>query len=890
MNRLRIKNRGRWLRGILFAGIVAFVAIAAFVLGRLDADQLGSEIAHNLARVIQKQIQFRSAEFSFSHGFGLVLHQVEVSGTGPGGWGLAAGEVDVVPRLIPLLTGSLRFESVFIFSPKISIAAGFRPALISLPFGFGLERLNIRKGSLLLSSGKSFDHVLLDVRNISYNDEMLWELQARTGGKMLQSNGRASIIHGNISTAFGKLGVEGVPVRAFIKNRGLGLFKSDHLNINLTFDLARDGKWSASGNVGLRTKTKTPPLNLRGKFDGDTSSGRISWHDSFIQISKQTVMETSGQYDADGSFQATVRTKDARLENILTAAHRNLPLRGEFDLDSKIIWKDGKLLSHGKAAWRSITWEHIPIPEAKAVYGGLRIDPDGDKRIDWLELHHGKGPGRISLESIHLHNGDWSASAKAISVKDWWVDVANAISALAGVQPSWKGSGIINGEATIGSADKHLAISAHWDAGKAAIGFASIFDKPENIPASGAIAYENREGDKQFMLDKLLLGQSTISRIQWQEKDGLQQFSIEAENLDFSEGKHLKINLPEGIRALHGTVRGAIRSSRNARKSDLTGWQGWIRSLNGRLKLTDFGDEGFTLDGFILIKNGEASSPRLQWKSQDQTAMLRGAVDLWLLSGEVYVWNASLNVDQAMLPSWFQQADLHGGFGLTRLNWLGNIWTDTYSGYHLKSGLLHLSEAKGHLAGGEIYSPGLDLNFSRQPVLFHGPLSVKNIRLDKLSPGQESRFVTGTLSARAEMQGAVRNWHEWQGKGELSIERGSFIGIDFLNKVYSLIGIPQQKEKESTPFLHLNTQFELRDGSFIFSNFQFQSPAIEASGKGMIRRDNDTAANLDISLPATIGNGDRKPHNGTHIPVRISGVFPGISMQEVKPSGQPSHP
>jgi len=352
MNRLRIKNRGRWLRGILFAGIVAFVAIAAFVLGRLDADQLGSEIAHNLARVIQKQIQFRSAEFSFSHGFGLVLHQVEVSGTGPGGWGLAAGEVDVVPRLIPLLTGSLRFESVFIFSPKISIAAGFRPALISLPFGFGLERLNIRKGSLLLSSGKSFDHVLLDVRNISYNDEMLWELQARTGGKMLQSNGRASIIHGNISTAFGKLGVEGVPVRAFIKNRGLGLFKSDHLNINLTFDLARDGKWSASGNVGLRTKTKTPPLNLRGKFDGDTSSGRISWHDSFIQISKQTVMETSGQYDADGSFQATVRTKDARLENILTAAHRNLPLRGEFDLDSKIIWKDGKRLSHGKAAWR----------------------------------------------------------------------------------------------------------------------------------------------------------------------------------------------------------------------------------------------------------------------------------------------------------------------------------------------------------------------------------------------------------------------------------------------------------------------------------------------------------------------------------------------------------
>jgi len=890
MNRLRVKDRGRWLRGILLTGIVAFVAIAAFLLGRMDADQLGIEIAHNLAIVTQKKIQFRSAEFSFSHGFGLALHQVEVSGTGSESWELAAREVDVVPRLIPLLMGSLRFEEIFIFSPKISITAGFRPTPISLPFGFGLKHLNIRKGSLLLSSGKSFDHLLLDVRNISYNDKMLWELKARTGGKKLQSNGRANIVHGSISTAFGNLGAEGIPVQAFIKNRRLALFKSDHLNTNLTFNLARDGKWSASGNIGLQTKTKKPPLNLRGKFDGNTSSGQISWHDSFIQIGKQTIIETNGQYDVDGSFQATVRTKNARVEEILAAAHRNLPLHGKFDLNSKIIWKDGKLFSHGKAAWSSIAWKNIPIPSAKAVYGGLRIDPDGDKQIDWLELHHGKGPGRIGLESIHLHNGDWSASTKAISVEDWWVDIANAISRLAGVQSSWKGSGIINGEATIVSADKHLAISAHWDAGKAAIGFGSIFDKPENVPASGSITVKNREGDRQFIVGNLLLGKSMISRMQWQKKEGLQQFTIEAENLDFSEGQHLKIKLPEDVQALHGTVRGTIKSSRNVRKNDLTGWQGWIRSLNGRLKLTDFGAEGFALDGFILIKNGEASSPRLQWKSQDQTAMLRGAIDLWLLSGEVYVWNASLHVDQVILPSWLRQADLHGGFGLTQLDWLGNTWTDTYSGYHLKSGLLHLSEAKGHLAGGEIDSPGLDLDFSRQPVLFHGPLSVKNIHLDKLSPGQKSRFVTGTLSARTEMQGPVRNWHEWQGKGELSIERGSFIGIDFLNKVYSLIGMPQEKEKESTPFLHLNTQFELRDGSFIFSNFQFQSPAIEASGKGIIRQDNDTAANLDISLPAAIGNGDKKSHNVTHIPVRISGAFPGISMQEVKPSGQPSHP
>jgi len=886
MNRL-VKRKAKWLRSILFAGIVTFVALTAFTLGRMDADQLGSKIALDLAWVTQKQIHFRDVDFSFSHGFGLIFYQVTISG--PKDWALTAGEVHVVPQLLPLLVGSLRFKSIFILSPHISLAGGFNPEAVDLPPGFGLGRLNIRQGSLSRSGETILDHILLDLRHVAYNDEMLWELKARNGDRKFQSNGRARIDHGSITTAFGKLDAEGLPIRALIQNREFTLFKADHLYMNLTFDLTRDGDWSLSGKAGLQTGAHAPPLGLRGKFDGNLSSGQFSWHDSFIQIGKQTVVETSGQHNGGGGLQVSLRARRARVEDIFTALHRDAPLHGLFDLDCKLSWQDGKLTSYGNAVLHSIVRNGIAIPELEVVYGGLRIDSSGDKGFDWLELRHGTGSGQIRLEPIHLHDGHWSAAARVINVEDWWVGVANTIAALAGRQPLWKGSGTINGEATVGLDAKNLLISARWDAGRAAIGFGSIFDKPINIPASGSLAFGQKQSGRKFILENLLLGTSGISKMEFRGDTGVELFTIAAESIDFSEWQQDGIRLPEALQGLHGHLSGKLKSSRDVLQPDLTGWQGWVNALDGTLQLTGFGGTGFHLDGLIRLKSGDAFSPGLQWKSGERSAKFRGEINLWQASGEVHVWDAVFNADKILVPSWFQQLDMHGTFGLAEMDWQGNSWTDLYGGYYLKSGLLHMRQIKGKLAGGEILSPAVDVDFSRRPVLFQAPLSVTNIHLEQLFPAQDDRLMSGILSARAELQGELQSWHEWQGRGELEIDQGAFIGVDLLNKIHVLTAADQGREGDKTSFLTLHTAFEIGDGGFTFSGLQLRSLSIEATGGGRVQKNHAIDASLEISLPATIGSDGKLPQSAPQIPVHINGIFPEISMAIIKSPAGPGH-
>ncbi|MFQ5355441.1 MAG: hypothetical protein ACE5DY_02930 [Mariprofundaceae bacterium] len=876
------------LRGLLFAVAALVLAIVTFLFWRLDAELLGQHFSEQLGHAVQRQVKIGEVSFSLAHGPGLSIRDFRIiQGVGDS-WGLSARQVDGSLELIPLLMGELRFQKIFILSPDIFLTSVPETALFKLPPDLKLERLSLRNGSLQLTDvGQRLDHILLDVRGLSQNIESRWEMKARFGDKTLQSDGRASIRNSAISTAFGKFKTDALPVSTFTNKEIPNWLRRHMLSTTLTFNMNVRGQWQLFGDLSLNnTEEETPAIRLRGKIEGDSTTGRLSWHDSFMHIGRKTVVASSGERDAGGSYNFTATSREGRLEDMIAATGMDIPLKGILNLESKLTWSDGTLRGDGKLDWLSTAWSGTPVPNIIATFEGLQFNSRGLLKIQTIEAKQGKKNGTLRLGSIKHDTGGWSVSVRIKEMEDWWVEVANTASAFTGFKPFWKGGGVLSGSAEISKSMGALRVSAQWNADHASLTYASVFSKPEKVPASGSILFEDKGGSRALEIADFQLGSSSIKNASWQHKKGEQHIRVEAMDLDFPEAKRFKLGLPDALTDLHGKIRGSFGINTKSTQPFLSeNWQSWLPGADAILYLKDFGPHEHFWNGTLRLQQGRASSPRLHWQHQQQEASLSGSVSLIPLAGEVHIRDAIFPEGDISFPDWLKMADLSGSFAGKQLAWGGNAFREISGNYRLKSGRLKLRKTLASLARGKISSDLLQLDLNHSPVLFSGPLLIKGINLDELRFRDTDRLINGILYATTTIHGAlpISRWRQWEGVGEIEIRDGKLAGTNLYGHLSSLIGLPHRSNHKETLFSRLNARFELRDNTFLFSRLLLDSPVFSAHGKGSINSDNSVDAHLDIQfLQGDMAKETTSPKNGIRIPVHVSGTLPEVSLRIVK--------
>ncbi len=875
--------RGAHLRGLLLACTGFILLIAFFLLWRLDTDALGRMLASEIGGMIHRPFQFKKVHLSFAHGLGLTLHKVEIAATPGHPWWLEARQMEATFEILPLLFGHVRFRNIFILSPSVFMVSLSAPPRIRLPVNLELDRLNIQDGRLWLSNERKVaDHIWLDIRGLSRQGESRWDFKAEFGGQKLQSDGRASIRNGSIVTAFGKLKADGIPAAAIRGNHHSDWLDPYHLSTSLTFDLTSSGQWRLFGDFILKSTDKPlPSITLRGKIEGKRGSTHFSWYDSFLHIGEKTVIATSGERDDHGRYRIQVKGSAARIHDILAVTDRNIPLGGVVDMDSNLTWHENVLKGDGKLAWHSLVWSQIPIPDARADFHGLTIDPQHGVTLRKLEATRARKQGIIRLEKVRYTPGDRHVTLHLQDVENWWVEVANTIASFHGIQPSWDGSGVLSGTFEWSKKRTETSTAVQWNASMASLVFDPVFSKPVKIPATGSILMEEAPGKRSVRVYHLQLGASHLNNGVWQRSEIGQNLSVDALELNFSEARRLKFTPYEPLQKLGGIIRGSLHATIKTSQLFVENWRSWLRDLDADLSLKNFGLGNSLWNGRLQVSHGQAKSSNLRWKRDRQHASLRGSVTLMPLAGELDIQDAVFNTSGTGLPAWLKKAGLAGSFTISQLNWGENIVSNLHGIYRLEAGTLIVHKIFADLAGGEIHSAKLKIRLTESPVAFSGPVTLRDIDLGKLHWGNLGQPASGRVNATMLVRGMLplNRWREWKGRGDVEIRNGTLTGIDLYGRIASLIGLPQPKERKETPFTRLNTSLVLKDRSLTFSGLMLNTKRFMARGEAHIDSGNRIDGTLNINLLTRNGSEKKPDRPGpVHIPVEISGRLPDISL------------
>ncbi|NJK90379.1 MAG: AsmA family protein [Blastochloris sp.] len=181
-------------------------------------------------------------------------------------------------------------------------------------------------------------------------------------------------------------------------------------------------------------------------------------------------------------------------------------------------------------------------------------------------------------------------------------------------------------------------------------------------------------------------------------------------------------------------------------------------------------------------------------------------------------------------------------------------FTDTRSPFEFADSVLKLNELKGHVHGGT-YEGAAQLNTGVGGPGFLLNLSLREVDLASLLPDLSSgnNLLQGLLQLQVQLAGDLNQPLLMQGTGSMQIGRARLTGIPALDKLGTMLKLPQIRETE---FESIQGNYKVADQRVTFYELEAKSPDLQMTGSGFLgfdrKLDMDVLLILSAKLAAQI--------------------------------------
>jgi len=840
----------RWWRKALVASLILLLATSGVLFLRLDPAKLSASVQSQWQQWSGQKIQIGSVSLSLFQGLSLHIQDVDIQ-PGKQVWRLHADSIRLGLSVWYLFQGKVSIKSTEIVRPVLDFSK--LPQMkyfIMTTLPEPLKRIRIRQG-LIRIAGKSvvqdFDGT---IRRISREQELTWDLKTSLFGGNLTTEGRIRYDAQDRRSAFGKLKASHILLNDLPRSLAdLTLLQPayDSFETSLTFDANTGRKWSLFGDAKLHARPKKTPIIIwRGKVDG-AGLQRFNWHDTFLQIGQNTILSTVGNCTHGKGCNFSIDTRNANISPLLKVVSLNIPVKGTLDSKSSFSWKDGQWSARGELASHHVSWSDISLPDTTVSVPNALYRAPGHIKLAGVRLQTGDAGGSLMLNRITSSDGKWSLDAHIKNMAHAWVPFTNILLKSHGMKPDLKGKGPLNANIKASHDAGHTGIDFSIHADQAQLDYAGEFKKPEGIHASITARLDRRGNRSLFSIRNMDLGNSRAKQIQWVIGQG-ETGSVSAEQIriDLTKLKQKGIVFPDTMKDWHGVIRGRFS---HVQPMAGTPVENWFSKSGANLQLNAFGPKKNTWDGLINIRDGILSTQGLHWKTTGQHARLDGVINLISRQGNINLQDAILLWKQGdVLPTWLNQAALHGHFRNIDLDWMENRWGELYGTYRTDGNHITLRKVHGKLAGGSVQSPKLSLVLSPESIRFSGPVRMAIVRLNKLRGLSETlgTNLEGYMYLNANLEGELpwRTKSPWQGNGDIEIQHGRWQTVD--KRLTITARNLHTKTGEAAPFSRFTTRFHLNRRVLQFTRMQLETGEKQITGKAFLHPNGEIGGNLQI--------------------------------------------
>jgi len=853
-------------RKALAALVVLLLAISSLLVLRLDPEQLSASVQSQLQQWPGHKFRTGSASLSLLHGISLRIADVNIRANV---WHLHADSVRFGFSLWHLLHGETGIKSVEIIRPVLDFPKVPDIKDVAMrPFPKSLKKIRVRRGNIRISGypvAQDFDGA---IRQLNGEQELTWEVQTSLFGGDFTTQGRIRHDARGRSSVFGKLKVRHVLVSNLpksIASMPLPRAAYDTVESSLTFDINADREWSLFGDARLHASLKkAPPIIWRGKVEG-AGLQRLSWHDAFFQIGRNTMLSTVGACAHGKGCDFGMETHGAKIPLLLKVLKLNAPVSGTLDAKSAFSWKNGQWTVRGKLASHHISWSDISVPDTTVSVANARFHAPEHIKLAGIHLESVDTGGSMMLSGFITSGKQWNLDARVNNMTRAWAPFTNILLKSYGMQPELKGKGPLNADVQVSHDTGHSEIDFSIHADQAQLAYAGKFAKPEGVPASIS-AHADIEGNKtRLTIRRARLGAGRAEQMQWMiERGGVKSVSTKYIRMNLSRQKQDGIVFPAIMKDWHGAVTGGFT---NLRPHAGTAMSDWFAHSSARLELTGFGAAEHRWNGTVHILDGALSTKNLWWQNGSRHARLSGSIHLDSLHGKMDIADAALSWEQGdALPAWFTRARLNGHLHGIDVDWMGNIWGGLHGAYRTRGTHITLRKVRARLADGSVRMPKFALVLSPESIHFSGPVRMAIVRLDKLKglAGALGANLNGYMYLNASLEGELpwRAESAWRGNGDIEIQHGRW-QANRPGPVILMDGAPAG-QGEAIPFSRFAARFHLGRGVLRLTHMQWEAGPGQISGTASLHPDGTIEGELRI----------RKHESGQAS--GLSGNWPGL--------------
>ncbi len=839
----------RWWRKALVASLIILLAASGMLFLRLDPDQLSASVQSQLQQWSGHKFQTGPASLSLLHG-GISLRIQDVN-MRTNAWHLHADSVRFGFSPWRLLQGETVIKSAEIIRPVLDFPKAPKITDIAMTsFPESLKKIRVRQGNIRISGhpvAQDFDGAM---RRLSGEQELTWEVQTSLFGGDFTTQGRIRHDAQGRSSVFGKLKARHVLVNDLhrsIASAPLLQAAYDTVESSLTFDINVDREWSLFGDARLHASLKkAPPITWRGKVEG-TGLQRLSWHDAFFQIGRNTMFSTIGACTHGKGCDFGIETHGAKIPLLLKALKLNAPVTGTLDAKSSLSWKNGQWSARGKLASHHISWSDILVPDTTISVANARYHAPDHVELAGIHLKTVDTDGSMMLNGLVKSGKQWNLDARVNNMARAWAPLANILLKSYGMQPELKGKGALDAGIQVSHDTGHTEIDFSIHADQAQLTYAGKFEKPEGIPASMS-AHADIEGNKaRLTIRRAKLGADRAEQVRWMiERGGIKSVSAEHIRMNLSRLKQDGIVFPAIMKDWHGAITGRFTNLRPHAGATIPDW---FAHSSARLKLTGFGAGKHRWNGTIHILDGALSAQNLWWRNGDRHARLDGSIHLASRHGNMDIQDAALSWAQGdVLPAWLTHAKLHGRLRNIDMDWMGNIWGKLHGAYHTNGNHITLRKVRAKLADGSVQMPKFSLVLSPESIHFSGLVRMAIVRLDKLKglAGALGANVDGAMYLNASLQGELpwRAESAWQGNGDVEIQHGRW-KANRPGPVILMDGNPVG-QGEAMPFSRFAARFHLDRGILRLTHMQWEAGPRQITGMASLHPDGTIDGELQV--------------------------------------------
>jgi len=880
-----VSRRLRWA----LAACATLAVVTAIFLWRLDTDELRLRIAERIADTLQQPVHIGGVRLSLMRGLSLDLDTFEIQAKGEHRLSLRADKASIQLDLIDLLRGDIDVTGVFLLAPRINLP----PQALRqkhIPEGLELEQVKIQNGEIWREDGEKIaNDVFLDARDIMPGGDMRWELSADIRGGNVRAFGQASLRGRSFARAFGKLEIDGVPMASLPFYALPAWLNERQVACHLTFNLNRAGNWKLDGDIDINLPDHAlADIHLRGEMTGSTATGLFSWRDSFVHIGGTNVLAARGEQLADGGLSANVQGKQLKLDELLAVAGLKFPVRGLSDIDANMRFDGSAWTAEGHMGVSKLQWSGSSLPELDVRIHGLDWQEER-LSLAQAQISHPDKSGLLLLKSLQWSSGSLDLQVQLQAVEDWWAPLFNTALAAQGEAGKVEGAGLLTGKISLHRNAEKTALNMNVDATTASLSYMGL-QKASGIEASGSLSMQDNNGQRNWRLHDIQLGNSRLAQGDWQSDARQQHLHLKGMQLDATELGSIGIWETLKTRKWRGKINGELQARRAGEAMGLAvdDLPSWLDSTEADVNMARFGLDD-TWSGDLALQHAQAQANQLTWHSNGQSVQFSGDLDLHQRSGRLNINQASIELEKLPeISAWLAGAELEGRLAAMKLSSDRTVLRNAGASYRLHDGKLRLKKLRADLAGGQMRADSLSLNLADPDW----PLSLPRLHLHKVQLDQleiEQRITAGRLFTTLGLSGRLRGG-QWRINGDMEIYNGKLSGMNLAARIGELTGEAYGSHEVSTPFSKFQARFRLAKNILKLQHVNLASTAFELEGAGhvdMATQMPEMLLDATLLLPLQVGLKPGKSyveHDGSiHVPLLVSGRLPEIDLDLNEP-------